>query len=439
VRAGRAEPRSSVTLQVGRFAVVGLLALALVGLGTSIAARRVGQREAISDARNTTVARAQGLGAPVLTDAVADGDPAAVAKVGDVVEHAVLDDSLVRVKLWAPDGTIIYSDQASLIGSRYDLGDDEEQSLARGSIEAEISDLTKPENRYERSFGRLLEVYLPVYTPGGDPLLFEAYYRYDAVSANGSRVWRSFAPITLGSLVLLQLVQVPLAWSLARRLRQRVREREDLLQRTLHASDVERRQIAADLHDGVVQDLAGVAFSLSGAAREVVGTDARSGALLDESAEQVRGSIGSLRSLLVEIYPPNLEREGLESALRDLVAGASARGLDVELDTSRLPADLPPRTGRLLYRGTQEAVRNVIRHAGAASLHVRVAAEGDTAVAQIVDDGRGFDMDDAAARAPHGHLGLRGLEGLVRDAGGTLEVRSAPAAGTTVTVEVPVG
>ena len=103
-----------------------------------------------------------------------------------------------------------------------------------------MSDLSAPENRYERSQKKLLEVYLPIRTPNGQRLLFEAYFRYGAVSAAGSRIWRSFAPISLGALIVLELVQIPLAWSLARRLRQRQREREALLRQALDASDLER-------------------------------------------------------------------------------------------------------------------------------------------------------------------------------------------------------
>jgi signal transduction histidine kinase len=356
--------------------------------------------------------------------------------VAAVVEQGVLDDSLVRVKLWTAAGKIVYSDEPRLVGASYQLGDDDAASLRTGAIEAEVSDLTRPENRYERNFGRLLEVYLPVYTPSGDALLFEAYYRYDAVRSSGSRLFRAFAPIAFGALVLLELVQLPLAWSLARRLRQRIREREALLQRTLDASDVERRQIASDLHDGVVQDLAGVAYALAGASRQVADDPERS-ELLETSAERVRENIRSLRSLLVEIYPPNLEDEGLEAAVTDLLAAARARGLDTELDASELRVAVPPAIAQLLYRGTQEALRNVLRHAEARCVKVRLAAMDGTGRVEVVDDGRGFDPAELAAR-PAGHFGLRGLEGLVQDAGGAMQVVSADGDGTKVVVEVPI-
>src|SRR5262249_48763063 len=152
-----------------------------------------------------------------------------------------------------PDGEIVYSNEPRLIGTRYPLGAGELAALNQGLIKAEASDLAAPENKYERQYKKLLEVYLPIRVPDGSRLLFEAYYRYDGVSASGHRIWSSFAPVALGSLVALELLQIPLAWSLARRLRQRQMERELLLHRAIETSDVERRRIASDLHDGVVQ------------------------------------------------------------------------------------------------------------------------------------------------------------------------------------------
>src|SRR3954451_2339655 len=300
------ERRWTVARPVAQFALVGLIAVLAVGLVTAVASRRVGQREGIVDARTPTLVKAQTVVEPVVTDGLSTGAPSAVTKVDDAVRHGVLDRSLVRVKIWRRNGTIVYSDAPALKGQTYTLGADEQAALDRGVIEAEVSNLAKPENRLERPFGKLLEVYLPIRTPSGERLLFEAYYRYDAVSSSGSRIWRSFAPVTIGSLIALELVQIPLAWSLARRLRDRQRDRERLLEQAIDASDNERRRIAGDLHDGVVQDLAGVAYSLAGSSRK---QDVPPGTavLLDRSAEQVRDSIKSLRSLLVDIYPPKLD------------------------------------------------------------------------------------------------------------------------------------
>lgn len=428
--------RRTVAAEVGLFALAGAAALTLVGVATSVAARRVGEREAIADVRTTTVLRAQGVVAPALDDDLVEGDPEAIERLDAVVRRAVLDDDLIRVKLWTADGTIVYADEPELIGSSYDLGDDELEAMATGRIEAEVSDLSKPENRFERSFGKLLEVYLPIRTPGGDVLLFEAYHRYELVSANGDRLWGSFAPISIGALVMLEVVQLPLALSLARRLRQRQDEREGLLRRALEASDVERRQIASDLHDGVVQDLAGVAFALSAAGRREP-DPVVDGPLLEESADTVRASIRALRSLVVDIYPPDFDQVTLDSALADLVERLGQRDIAATVDTTGLTGPLPDPVARLLYRAAQEGVRNALRHAGANEVRITAATTDSGAVLAVADDGRGIADGELAVQAGRGHVGLQALRGLVHDAGGSLRIDSAPGAGTTLHVEVP--
>jgi signal transduction histidine kinase len=270
--------------------------------------------------------------------------------------------------------------------------------------------------------------------PNGTPLLFEAYFQYNGVAEAGRRLWLRFVPFTLGALLLLELLQVPLATSMARRLKRNQQLREHLLRSAIEATDVERRRIASDLHDGVVQDLAGVTFSLSAAARtaESAGTD---GAHMREAADRVRDAVRSLRSLLVEIYPPNLYDEGLEEALSDLMARLEPRGiatsLVVDADLSRLDLEVV----QLLYRAAQEALRNVVAHAEATRVDVAVTDADGATVLEVSDNGRGLDADQITDRS--GHFGLKALAGLANAMGGTLAVDSTPGKGTTVCLEVP--
>jgi two-component system NarL family sensor kinase len=203
--------RWSVARPVLQFALVGIVAVSIVGIGTFAASRRVGEREAVVDARTTTLVKAQTIVEPAVTNGLATAQPAAVAKVGAAVTKSVLSRSLVRVKIWNRTGKILYSNEPRLEGNTYPLGDEETAAIDNGAIQAEVSDLSRPENRFERNFGKLLEVYLPIRMPDGTRLLFEAYYRYNAVTASGSRIWRSFAPVSIGALIALELVQIPLA------------------------------------------------------------------------------------------------------------------------------------------------------------------------------------------------------------------------------------
>ncbi len=433
---GTSSDRWIVARPVLQFALSGFLVLIIVAVAVASASRRIGEREAIINARTVTEIKAQALVEPAAIDSLATGDPAAVAPIADIVKNSVIDSSLVRVKIWNTDGTIVYSDEPRLVGRTFALGDDDLAAINDGLAQAGVSDLTKEENQYELGYGKLLQVYMPIRTPSGQRLLFEAYFLYDGVSDSGRHIWRSFAPIMIGALIVLELLQIPLAWSLARQLRQRQAEREDLLRRALESSDIERRRIASDLHDGVVQDLAGVSFALAGAARGVeVSPEART--LLDQAANSIRSTITDLRSLLIDIYPPDLDDRGLGHALHDLVNGVASDGLAPTLDASGLSDDLPTDTTTLLYRATREGLRNVVQHAVATRVDVVVASDAERAWLTIVDDGVGFDQSAADARLADGHFGLHGLDGLVRDAGGLLRVEPGPNGGTILRLEVP--
>jgi two-component system, NarL family, sensor kinase len=423
----------SVGQVVGRFALAGVLSLALVVAVTAIASRRVGTERAIAEAKNVTWVSMTGIVEPVLDDGLLDMDRAVLERIDEAVRSKVLRGSLVRVKIWGADGTILYADEPRLIGERFALGDDKQAVLAGAAANAEVSDLSEPENRYEAGSEKLLEVYQRTELPNGTPVLFETYFLYSGVTAVGRQLWGEFAPIAIGALILLELIQIPLAWSMARRLRSSQQERERLLSHAIEASDAERRRIASDLHDGVVQDLTGVSLELA-----VMGkTDQISAAQVNESSSAIRTSIKSLRSLLVEIYPPNLQEEGLESAIGDLLGRLAARGVGtrLEFDLDDLALDLD--TSALLYRTAQEALRNVGTHASAQNVRVEVGADGERVHLLIDDDGRGFSDGVLADRVADGHVGLRSLADLIADLGGSLDVQSTPGAGTRVEVRMP--
>lgn len=415
-----------------RFALTGFVALILVSLVTAWVSREVGTEQAIDDAQRVAWVSAQGIVAPVLTDDVMLLDADALDAVDDAVREYVLRGSLVRVKIWDADGTIVYSDEPRLIGEQFELPEDKLAVFATGESHAEVSDLDGPENRFEVET-KLLEVYSPIQTVDGTPMLFETYFRYSGVTDVGRQLWGQFAPVALGALLALQLVQLPFAWRMATQLRSGQAQRELLLRRALDASDAERRRIASDLHDGVVQDLTGVSLGLAALGRQSPIEPGQ----VDDASAAIRNSVKSLRSLLVEIYPPNLAEEGLESAIGDLLSGLPARGLATELAMD-LDGIIPhPDTAGLVYRVVQEAIRNILSHAAASAVRIEIAI-GTAGVDVIVDDnGRGFTADEVADRSRDGHVGLRALGGLLADVGGSFEVRSDPATGTRVAATVP--
>jgi signal transduction histidine kinase len=222
------------------------------------------------------------------------------------------------------------------------------------------------------------------------------------------------------------------------------KEREDLLKKEAEASERERTKIAGDLHDGVVQNLAGLAFALSAEASQI---KAQSGALdgreelielLETSASETRGAMKDLRTLIIDLAPPTLRREGLEAALLEVLREIKRKGTNTKLD---LPPNLRLRKDRaaLIFRVAQEVLRNVAAHAQAKNVSVELTTEDASAVLCIQDDGKGFSEADIARRRSEGHLGTSAIVDLAEEAGGTLTIDSEPGRGTLVVLTLPIG
>lgn len=421
---GRVTVRREVAVSAG----LSVVAFVGIGLGCIWAARAAATAEATEQAAQATELLARAVIEPVLDDDLLEGDPRAIADLDEVVQQSVLGEQVLTVRIWSADGQVLYTDDLATIGSRFPLGPEEREVLATGQAHAELSDLEKAENAEQTDFEQLLEVYVPVTDRDGHRLLFETYQATDRITATTDRIRAAFTPVVLGGLALVGLVQALLSWRLARRLERAQDEREALLRQALAASGHERRSIAADLHDGVVQDLVGVTYALDGLAAS---PGAPAG--IAPAASSTRAAVRSLRSLLVDIYPPNLAEVGLAAAVADLAASAQAGGLEVAVAIDP-QVELDPARTAAAYRAIREALSNVRRHARAEHVDITLTpGTAGVATLTIRDDGVGFDPDDV----PADHVGLRLLRDLARSVGGTLQVRSAPGRGTRLAMELP--
>jgi signal transduction histidine kinase len=196
----------------------------------------------------------------------------------------------------------------------------------------------------------------------------------------------------------------------------------------------ERNRLALDLHDAVSQKLFGLVLAAEsagtlldrdpGAAREQV-------AKLQSLAQEARDE---LRSLVFELRPPDLERDGLCGALRkhvELLQRLQPVEIDLDLDAE---LDREPARDSEVLRIAQEAIHNSLRHAHAQHLAVRLHRENGRVLLEVEDDGVGFDPSARALRATH--LGLTSMEERAERMGGRLEIRSAPGSGTKVRLDV---
>jgi two-component system NarL family sensor kinase len=229
-----------------------IVVLLLVGFSGAVAASRLAEKEAVHDAATNADVIAETVVQPALRNGLPEGGEAAFARMDRAVRREVLGRSSVRVKIWTAKGQIVYSDEPRLVGRTFALGAEERGVFTHPVTRAEVSDLHEPENTYEQGKGKLLEVYRPVWTPDGTPLLFETYAPYGSVSSKAGQLWRGFAGITLTSLLGLIVLMVPVVWSLLGRLRRRAstdrgdaprRSRAGACRRIVHGD--ERRQSGA--------------------------------------------------------------------------------------------------------------------------------------------------------------------------------------------------
>jgi signal transduction histidine kinase len=207
----------------------------------------------------------------------------------------------------------------------------------------------------------------------------------------------------------------------------------------VRAVEATRERIAAELHQGVVQGLAGAAFELHTAADRLPADPfaVSGGGLRDtlERGERVcRDAVRTLRAVLLELEPDGAGT--LQDALAGLAEPLRARGVAVGVRI-RLARELPPDVAEFVFRAVEEALANVGRHAGAQAADVAVTDDGEAVTVHVTDDGRGMAVAGLQRQAATGDSGLRVLTGGVATRGGSLQIESEPGAGTRVSLWLP--
>ena len=334
----------------------------------------------------------------------------------------LLDARAVAVMLPTPDGRELTVEQAStesgadLSGVRLDATRSKAgRTLARQRAERIDSLIDDPE--VDQTAPRLVEATSALYVPliaharaagvvvvfdkrGPDPRFTDADMRIAQAFAN-----RAAVAIELSERVGRKAVQA-----------------------LLQGQELERKRLARELHDETGQALASILLGLKSLEAQVG----------PEPVATIRELVGTaledVRRLTVELRPPALDDFGLGPALERLTSMTAKRsGIDIQLSV-RSPVSLPADQETALYRIVQEALTNVVKHAEAQSVSIIVMPTGSSIRTVIEDDGKGF--DPAAVR--EGALGLVGIRERVGLLGGRFELHSAPGAGATLMVELPV-
>jgi signal transduction histidine kinase len=209
----------------------------------------------------------------------------------------------------------------------------------------------------------------------------------------------------------------------------------DRLRKSIEAAEAERRRWARELHDDTLQALGGLKVLLSGAARLEDAAGMREA--IGRAVEHVTTEISNLRAVITELRPAALDQLGLLPALTSLVhSTASTTGLEVdsELQLGSSDARLAPELETTVYRLVQEALTNVVKHAGAQRVSVRVDEAAGWLDVVVADDGRGLRGGDTAGTG----FGLLGMRERVELADGALHVEDGEPRGTVVRARFPV-
>ena len=444
---------------VARFAAAALVAVVGIGVALSVVLSRALRAQQLSAAQdhaefvtNSTL-RSQ-LGSLDMLAPVTGDDYTQLAKF---VSNRVLLQPLVFVVLWRDDGTIMFSSTKGLVGKKVPIDTALQKTFSSGATASELVDNDTRGILDQPTFPRrVLETYVPVFkdptrTTGVAPVaVVELSTDAATITAAEATLFTHTIFTLVGALGILYLLLLPIAWRFASKIddqneqlslllsreRSTQYERRRLLDRTLRAAEEERTRLAAELHDGPVQRLARLGYGLERVrTRQNQGDAKGSLELLAEIQGSVFEEVKELRGMMSRLRPPVLDQRGLEDALRDR-AEAIQEDTGVECTVQgRLDGRLTPTLETVLYRVSQEALQNVVKHAKAKHARVILGRNNGSVVLEIQDDGIGF--QPSRHHSGGDHFGMLAMRERVEMIGGTWEIDSMPGQGTRVRVVLP--
>jgi signal transduction histidine kinase len=380
-----------------------------------------------------------------------------VASLDTLLNDTAFGEKIVALKIWRPDGVVVYSPDRSLIGESFPVDEDLEEALS-GTVFSDISTLDNLENVSERArgFDRLLEMYIPVREAGSDRIVGAAEFytlpteidqevhdaqlqSWLAVAGGVAIVYLFlFGIVRQGSTTIdrqrvalqEQVAELQVLLDQNEQLRDRVRLAAE---RNTTLSERQLRRISSDLHDGPGQMLALAALRLDEVERST--SDSAGAQATADVKSALNDALRDMRSIAAGLRLPELRTLSTADAVRRAVDAHQRRtSVSVSLEVGALPHEAPLPTKIALFRATQELLSNATRHGQGRDVAVRLDGDRDEIRLAVADRGPGFDSSRVGAE---GHLGLAGIREQAEILGGGFDVTSRDGGGATVTVRWP--
>ncbi|MDP9295359.1 MAG: HAMP domain-containing histidine kinase [Actinomycetota bacterium] len=471
-----APSRSSRPWLVWRFAAASLVAFMLIGGVVTVVMVRVVRQRAEEHAKFHATYVVDAVLAPGLRNVPLDAPLTGqnLERIDRLVHDRILSDGRsVRVKIWAPDGTVLYSDNRSLIGQSFPEEHGELQAVLDGEIENGISDLQARENVGERQIAdKLFQTYAPLRrSPQQAPVaVAEIYQDYSAIQGEIDALGRVLVATFAVGLVVLYALLLPIAFRAARSLRRKNEQLKDQAQRleTLLSREQETVAELRNLNRMQTDFVAASSHELRTPLTSVIGylRTLRQPNMLDDPAlaKEFLATAEHQATRLSLLVQKLLSTAALEDGARpvetsafqlaDLVA-VVLNDVPTGADRVHLHIEGSPtvRTDRdRLHEILLNVVENALKYSpGDSAVHVEAECSEDELVVHVRDRGIGIDpadqetiferfrqVDQSATRRFDGlGLGLHLSKGLCSDLGGTIDVRSAAGEGSTFTVRIP--
>lgn len=378
-----------------------------------------------------------------------------VANLDALVTDTPFGERVVALKVWRPDGVIVYSPDRTLIGAQFPVDGDLAAALA-GEVTAEMSTLDASENVSESGrFDHLLEMYLPVRERGSERIIAVAEFyqlptEIDQEVADAQlRSWLVVAVAVAIAYLLLygivrqgsdtivrqqralraQVTELSALLDQNEHLRERVRAAAE---RTTTLSERTLRRISSDLHDGPGQMLALAMLRLERLHTRRPAADAE----FDDLRSALTDALRDMRSIAAGLRLPELNSLSTADTVRRVVddhVRRSGTKVTLAMDDSVGEASLPTKIA--LFRALQELLSNSTRHGDGENVNVRVETTSDGWLrATVSDAGPGFHSEQVGSE---GRLGLAGIREQAELLGGGFEVSRPEHGGVTVTVSWP--